>query len=75
MSAAEMTAAEEAVNHVLNVIYTDGRVAYLLGFGTESFSLLTAAHAETIGEDVEVFRKRFWAGCRPERVAYADTEA
>lgn len=68
MSAEDMTKSELAVQHVLRAIHQDGRVAYLLGFGSESFRLLTEAHAETIGEDAEAFSKRFWAQCRPERV-------
>lgn len=67
-----MTSAELAVQHVLRVLQSDGRVAYLLGYGSESFSLLTKAHAEMIGEDVESFRERFWRNCRPERVSTVD---
>lgn len=74
MSAAELTTTEEAVQHLLRVIQRDGRVAYLLGSGTETFSLLTKAHAEMIGEDVEAFRQRLWANCRPERVVRAEED-
>lgn len=74
MGDAAMTSADQAVQHVLRQIQRDGRVAYLLGFGTESFSLLTKAHAEMVGEDVETFRKRFWADCHPERVVIDQVE-
>lgn len=62
------TKAEEAVQHLLRAIIDDGRKAYLLGWGTETFRLLTAAHAERIGEDPEVFAERFWSQCHPEKV-------
>jgi len=73
MSAPDMTAADRAVQHVLCAIRNDGRLAYLLGYGTESFNLLTQAYAEMVGEEVETFRKNFWECCRPERIKYADS--
>lgn len=72
--AAEATKAELAVEHVLRAILDDGRKAYLLGLGTETFRLLTDAHAERLGEDAEAFRDRFWRRCRPERVVTAPSE-
>ena len=68
----EPTKAEEAVQHVLRAIMDDGRKAYLMGWGTETFRLLTAAHAERIGEDREMFAKRFWSQCHPEKVVVAE---
>lgn len=65
------TAADKAVQHVLNAIRNDGRKAYLLGAGTECFALLTAARADAKGEDLEEFRDGFWSQCRPERVVVA----
>lgn len=69
--AGEATKAELAVEHVLRAILTDGRKAYLMGFGSEAFRLLTEAQAERLGEDPEAFRDRFWRQCRPERVVTA----
>lgn len=60
--------AADAVWAVLKAIRDDGRKAWLLGLGTNSFEQLTEAHAEEIGADVEQFRRDFWAQCRPERV-------
>lgn len=71
MSAGDVTASERAVRHVLRAIRNDGRLAYLLGYGSESFALLTAAFAETNGEDVEEFRDAFWKNCRPVRITEA----
>ena len=72
----EPTKAELAVEHVLRAIRDDGRKAYLLGMGTETFRRLTDAHAERVGEDPEAFRERFWRQCRPERVvSVSDGEA
>lgn len=65
------TKAEEAVWTVLKAIQADGRKAYLLGLGTQSFTALTDAHAESIGADAESFRSEFWSQCRPERVVPA----
>jgi len=64
-----LTSADRAVTAVLNRIRDDGRVAYLLGYGSSTFEHLTSAHAERTGEDVEAFRASFWAACRPERDA------
>lgn len=74
MSAADMSPHELAVQAVLGRIRTDGRIAYLMGYGTETFALLTYAHATLIGEDVEQFRRRFWALCRPEKVRIVEED-
>lgn len=65
------TKSEIAVAHVLNAIRDDGRKAYLMGLGTQTFTLLTEAHAETNGLDPLKFREDFWAQCNPERVVCA----
>ncbi len=65
---APLTKADEAVNHILCQMQRDGRLAYLIGFGSQSFDLLTAAYAERTGEDVAAFRTSFHALLKPERV-------
>lgn len=65
---------EIAVAHVLCAIRDDGRKAYLLGLGTQSFAALTDAYAETHGLDAETFRADFWSRCRPERVIVAEDD-
>lgn len=62
------TTAEKAVAHILHRMTRDGRLAYLLGEGSEAYELLTQAHAETLGEDVAEFRKTFGASLRYEEV-------
>jgi hypothetical protein len=64
-------AADKAVEHVLNRIRSDGRVAWFLGFGTESFALLTAAYAERHGANVEQFRREFASECSPIKMVAA----
>lgn len=71
--ASEPTKADAAVSHVLRAIRDDGRKAYLMGFGSQSFELLTEAYAEANGLDVEKFRDEFWALCKPERVVVEET--
>ncbi len=65
---ADSAKAEIAVAHVLRAIREDGRKAYLFGLGSQSFTLLTDAYAETNGLDPDAFRAEFWETCRPERV-------
>lgn len=74
MSAPDMTPAELAVQAVLGRIRADGRLAYLMGYGSETFALLTYAHATLIGEDVEQFRKRFWTLCHPEKMRVVEEQ-
>ena len=66
----EPTKAELAVEHTLRAIMNDGRKAYLIGWGSEAFRLLTDAQADRLGEDADAFRERFWS--RPERVTTAE---
>ena len=63
---------EIAVSHVLRSLIDDGRKAYLFGFGTQAFSLLTEAYAETNALDLEGFRDEFWSKCKPEKVIVSD---
>ncbi|MBN7804865.1 hypothetical protein JZX86_05740 [Agrobacterium rosae] len=65
------TKAEIAVAHVLNAIRDDGRKAYLMGLGTQTFTLLTEAYAEANGLNAQQYRDEFWAHCNPERVIRA----
>lgn len=51
-------AADEAVAYLLRRISSDARLAYYFGM-TESLALLTKAHAEANGLDVEIFRKEY----------------
>lgn len=62
------TKSEIAVAHVLRAIRDDGRKAYLMGLGTQTFALLTEAYAESNGLDPQQYRDEFWAQCTPERV-------
>lgn len=68
------TKAEIAVAHVLRAMRDDGRKAYLLGNGSQTYALLTEAYAEANGLDLEQFRSEFWASCFPERVIAAPDE-
>ncbi|MGQ0711014.1 MAG: hypothetical protein ACT4NV_14855 [Rhodoferax sp.] len=65
--------AHKAVQHILRRMRADGRLAYLLGEGSESYELLTAAYAEHNGLDVGKFREDFAAALDyepwPERAA------
>jgi hypothetical protein len=63
-----MSAAEKAVLHLLRQVQYDGRLAYLIGLGSQSFDLLTQAEAERTGEDHAELKKRIWANCSPERI-------
>jgi hypothetical protein len=62
------TKADQAVAHIIRQMQRDGRLAYLLGWGSQSFDLLTDAYAEANGLDVEKFRDEFISWLRPEKV-------
>jgi hypothetical protein len=62
------TKADQAVAHIIRQMQRDGRLAYLLGWGSQSFNLLTDAYAEANGLDVEKFRDEFSSWLRPEKV-------
>lgn len=66
------TKADIAVAQVLRAIRDDGRKAYLMGLGTQTFTLLTEAYAEANGLEHEKFRDDFWAQCRPEKIVSVD---
>lgn len=51
--------AQKAVAHVLNIIASNPHVGWYMGWGTQSFALLTEAHATATGEDVEEVREQF----------------
>lgn len=51
-------AADKAVRHLIIRMLQDPRLGYLLGYGSESFDLLTAAQAEAEGRPVEVLRSK-----------------
>lgn len=53
------TTAQKAAAHVLSRMKADARLAYLIGPGSESWDLLTEAHAETLECPVAEFRKEF----------------
>lgn len=61
-------AAIKAVIHILRRMQDDPRLAYLLGLGSESFTLLTAAYAEHTGNAVETVRTELWDQMQTQRV-------
>ena len=63
-----MTKAEQAVEHMINRIRKDGRLAYLIGPLSEGYTLLTDAYAEMRGLDGDEFRRAFAPTLTPERV-------
>ncbi|HRQ87329.1 MAG TPA: hypothetical protein PLA50_00920 [Bacteroidia bacterium] len=50
---------KRAIRHVLEQIRDNERVGYLLGFGTQSFALLTEAAATLFDEPLEEVRENF----------------
>lgn len=50
--------AMKAVDHVIRRMQEDPRLAYLIGPGSESFDLMTAAAAATAGFDEDFFREQ-----------------
>lgn len=61
------TKSAKAVLHILKRMTEDGRLAWLMGPGSQSYELLTEAYAETSGKDLAEFRKEFNARLTPER--------
>lgn len=55
-----------AVRHILRRMQQDGRLAWLIGPGSQTYDLLTAEAAEDSGRDVTEFRQSFEATLRPE---------
>jgi hypothetical protein len=60
------TAAERAVEHILQRILSDPRVAYYFDPLTESMELLSQAHAEIHGLDAADFRRELLSNFRAE---------
>lgn len=56
-----------AVNHLLRQMQSNGRLAYLIGPGSESYELLTLEGAKAAGRDVSEYRKTFEATLQFER--------
>lgn len=48
-----------AVNYVLRRMQQDGRLAYLIGPGSQCYELLTQEAAQAAGRDVKEFRKEY----------------
>jgi hypothetical protein len=63
----ELSKADEAVAHIIRQMQRDGRLAYLMGWGSQSFALLTDAYAEKHGLDVEQFREELSSRLVPEK--------
>lgn len=69
---APLTAADRAVTHLLRQMQGDGMLAYLIGYGSRSFEMLTEAYSERTGEDLETVRRETWANCAPVRIRMAE---
>lgn len=65
-------AAEAAVTAVMGRIIRDPRIAYLMGPGSETYDLVTAAVAESRGETPEAYRARIEPQLRTEAVVGRD---
>lgn len=55
-------ALKKAVHHILRRMQNDGRVAWLLGPGSEAYDQLTAAFAASDGQELEklALRNNLW---------------
>lgn len=56
----------KAVHHILRRMQNDGRVAWLLGPGSETYDQLTAAFAAADGQELEKFRALYEPTLRPQ---------
>lgn len=56
-----------AVAYVLRRMQQDGRLAYLIGPGSQTYDLLTQEAAEAAGRDVAEFRREFDATLKTQR--------
>lgn len=56
-----------AAGYVLGRMQRDGRLAYLIGPGSQTYDLLTQEAAQAAGRDVAEFRREFDATLHPER--------
>lgn len=52
-----MSAAERAVRYLVGRLKADPRLAFIIGPGSESFDMLTAAMAEVDGQDLALYRE------------------
>ena len=65
-------ASDKAVAYLLNRIVRDPRLAYHFDPLTESYELLTAAHAEAVGQGIADFRTAYQAMMKFERPKCSD---
>lgn len=65
MSETTLTKAEQAVVHVLKTLTQNGDAMYHLGWGTQSFSLLTEAAAEATGKTRKEIEDEISENARP----------
>lgn len=56
-----------AAFYVLRRMQQDGRLAYLIGVGSQAYELLTQEAAQAAGKDVEAFRREFESTLKPVR--------
>ncbi|MGS5089033.1 hypothetical protein ACVC7V_21320 [Hydrogenophaga sp. A37] len=69
MSAAQpFSRAGQAVVHLVQRLQADPRLAYLIGPGSESFELLTAAAADALSIEADVYRERVMGWLAPQPV-------
>lgn len=59
--------ASAAVSYVLRRMQQDGRLAYLIGPGSQTYELLTQEAAQAAGRDVADFRRDFESSLKTER--------
>jgi len=62
----QLTPADLAVKHIVQLMINDPRLAYLIGPGSQSFDLLTDAWATCMGEPVDAFRERLTGKLKPQ---------
>lgn len=65
-------AASAALDAVMGRIHSDPRIAYLMGPGSETYNLVTAAVAEKRGESSEAYRSYIGPNIRTEAVVSRD---
>lgn len=61
----KLTKSEQAVKHVLKILCDNPEVMYHMGWGTQSFALLTEAEAEHLGVDRREIESRIAANSSP----------
>lgn len=70
----DLTPSEKACFHIMRRMISDGRLAYLIGPGSEAYALLTEATAATAGESVDSFRADLEPLLKPKRVKVVEEE-